>query len=90
MHPKMTAFSTEIPTNDEKAMENFQRVVDSLADAWFKEEQKLASDLGISINASCVILYLRTRSRWTKEKEDHLIQLDKEGKELPNVLAGEF
>jgi len=90
MHPNMTVFSTKVPANNEEAMENFQKVVDSLGDAWFREEQKLASDLGISMNASSLILYLRTRSRWTQEKEDHLIMLDKEKKELPNVLAGEF
>ena len=44
---------------------------------------KVAEELGVNYMAACDIVYLRGRSRWTQEKEDYLIKLAKEGKELP-------
>ena len=49
-----------------------------------------AETLGVSFNDMSLVHYLRSRSRWTQEKEDYLIELAREGKPLPNVLSGEF
>lgn len=49
-----------------------------------------AERLGISEGAMADIFYLRTRSRWTQEKEDYLIHLALSGQTFPSILSGEF
>jgi len=90
MHPKMGTFCIEIPAGDEKKMAKFQEIMDEHADAMVKHIDDEAKRLKISWNDMADIAYLRTRGRWTQEKEDHLISLARQGKELPNVLAGDF
>ncbi len=41
--------------------------------------QSLAKELNVSENCAGDVWYLRTRSRWTQELENQLIQLHKEG-----------
>ena len=82
-------FVANIPC-DKKGMEKFQQVMDTLADASNEHAAKEAAQLNISSHDMESIQYLRTRSRWTQEKEDHLIRLAKAGEKLPNVLSGEF
>jgi hypothetical protein len=88
-HPEVKTFCINIPS-DENSLEKFQDVMDVWVEAEVEYEEKVMKDLGISHKAASAICYLRTRSRWTQEKEDYLVKLDKEGKELPNVLAGDF
>lgn len=83
-------FSVEIPVNDPEAMEEFQKAMDEYHDEMVQEISEEANKLGIAFLDMSTIWYLRSRSRWTQEKEDHLIKLAQEGKPLPNVLAGEF
>lgn len=90
MHPKLTSFSVEIPVNDEEKMKEFNEMMDTMHDEQMAYIKTEAEKLGINDSDMSLIFYLRTRSRWTQAKEDHLIQLSKDGKELPNVLAGEF
>ena len=90
MHPNMTSVITVIPAGDSEKMEQFQKAMDQLQDSMIEEEKRIAEEFSISKKAASAILYLRSRSRWTQEKEDHLIRLDKNGEELPNVLAGDF
>lgn len=44
---------------------------------------------GISEHDAMLIVYLRTRSRWTQENEDRFILMARQGIPLPNILAGE-
>jgi lysophospholipase L1-like esterase len=83
-------FIVEIPVNDEKAMEEFQKAMDDYHDEMNRQISEEAHRLGIAFLDMSTIWYLRSRSRWTQEKEDHLIKLAQDGKPLPNVLAGEF
>jgi len=85
----MKTFCIEIPDDPEK-MEEFQKVMNKVNDAMVKDAESIAEEFGISIGQASNIRYLRTRSRWTQEKEDYLIKLAQENKELPNVFAGDF
>lgn len=87
---KQESFSIEIPINDEEEMDEFQKAMDAYHDEMNRLIEEEANKLGISFFDMADIWYLRSRSRWTQEKEDYLIKLAKEGKELPNVLAGDF
>lgn len=90
MHPKLTSFSVEIPVNDEEKMKDFNEMMGAVHDEQVEYIKTEAEKLGINEADMSLIFYLRTRSRGTQAKEDYLIQLSKDGKELPNVLAGEF
>ena len=50
-----------------------------------KEIDAVVEEFGISPDAAINICYLRTRSRWTQEKEDYLIRLAREYKPLPDM-----
>ena len=80
------SFSIEIPINDDKAMDAFQKAMDAYHDEMDKMIAKEAKELGIDVGAMNEIWYLRSRSRWTQERENYLINLAKEGKELPNMM----
>jgi hypothetical protein len=90
MTNKTENFAIEIPVNDPEVMGEFQKAMDKCCEDMNKYTIEEAEKLGVSIRAMSDILYLRTRSRWTQEKEDYLIKLAKEGKPLPNVMAGDF
>jgi len=79
-------FCITIPANDPKQLEHFNKVMQEVHDAIEKDIQQISSEFGISYEAACHVQYLRSRTRWTQEKEDYLIQLDKEGKSLPNIF----
>lgn len=76
--------------NNPETMAGFQTMMDAWQDAMIEETGKVARELEVSENCASSVIYLRTRSRWTQEKEDQLIQWDREGTELPNVFSGEF
>lgn len=87
MSNTMQTFRVEIPFNDSKAMEEFQKLMDRAADAVNDYEQKEMDRLGITNDLDMMdIIYLRSRSRWTQEKEDYLIRLSKEGKKFPFMM----
>lgn len=88
--PKHETFSVEIPVDDPEAMDEFNKAMDKYQDEMSRQISEEANKLGIAFLDMSTIWYLRSRSRWTQEKEDHLIKLAQEGKPLPNVLAGEF
>jgi hypothetical protein len=50
-----------------------------------KEIKKIENELGVSRECANSILYLRSRSRWTRELEKELIQLFKLGTP-PNMM----
>lgn len=83
-------FSIEMPDSDSPAMNDFQSFMDKLQESQEEYIETIAKELGVSAAAAGDIAYLRTRSRWTQEKEDTLIALAKEGEPLPNVMAGEI
>lgn len=85
--PGYTSFSVEVPINDEEKMNVFQEAMDAYSDSMIQYEKDLAKELGCSEYCAQDIHYLRSRSRWTQELENELIELDKLDKHPP-VLAG--
>lgn len=91
MHPELTTIS--IHANDETTEEEWDQInavlsqVQDEAVVYIKSE---AERLGIDERYMSDIFYLRSRSRWTQEKEDYLISLAREGKPFPDILSGEF
>lgn len=77
------SFSVEIPVGDDEKMDAFQKAMDDYHDELNKLIEVEAKKLGISDLDMGDIYYLRTRSRWTQEKENYLIKLAREGKPLP-------
>jgi hypothetical protein len=80
----MDIFSVEIPHDDEEAMKSFCESMDLLNQAMIDLSSKTAKELNVSDWCADNILYLRSRSRWTQEKENYLIWLDQHNMELPN------
>lgn len=56
-----------------------QEFMDAQAEAWNRAESELAHEFGISEPDAANILYLRTRSRWTKQIEDRIISAAQNG-----------
>jgi hypothetical protein len=54
--------------------------------------EELGKKLGVSTAVALGICYLRSRSRWTQEKEDEIIRRAKEGNPIDggDILSGEF
>jgi hypothetical protein len=86
MHPKHTGFSVEVPLDDQEAMKRFDDAMAEMQDEHWKYVENTAKELGVSDGAASDICYLRTRSRWTQEKEDYLVRLAKAGQPLPNIF----
>ena len=89
MHPELTSFVAEMPTNDEKAMDAFQEMINKVAEETNKYAENLAKELGVSDWCAMDITYLRGWPHWTQELENRLIAADKAGKPCPKVLSGE-
>ena len=83
---KYETFAVEIPVNDPEAMDEFQKAMNAYWDEMNNLITEEADKLGIPYGAMSDIFYLRTRSRWTQEKEDYLIKLTREGKDFPNMM----
>ena len=84
--PRHGSFSIEIPFGDDEKMDAFQKAMDVYQDEQNKLIDEEAKKLGISVGAMSDVWYLRSRSRWTQEKEDYLIRLAKDGKDLPFIM----
>lgn len=72
--------------------EEFEQMLNDSQEYMIEREQEIKEKFGVSENTASAILYLRSRSRWTPEKEAELIERDKAGNpiSLGAVLAGEF
>lgn len=69
--------------------DEFQKVMDTLHDEQTQYINTLADEMKVSVDCAGDIVYLRSRSRWTQELENQLIQLYKEGK-APNIFEFGF
>lgn len=72
--------------------EEFNQMLNDSQEFMVEEEKKIKKEFGVSENTASAILYLRSRSRWTPEKETELIKRDHAGNpiSLGAVLSGEF
>jgi hypothetical protein len=78
-------FTVQIPVDDTQKMEQFQEMMDKIYDETYRYITDLADKLNVSEACASDIVYLRSRSRWTPELEQLLIQLHKEGTP-PNIF----
>ncbi len=85
-HPKHETFAISLDNPSQEDMEKFSELMAEMQNAQDEAWEKEAKELGISFDAMVDIGYLRTRSRWTQEKENYLIGLAKQGLELPNIM----
>lgn len=84
---------TEFSLNGEEVSEEeLQEALNEAREEMVEAENNIREVFGVSAPTASAILYLRGRSRWTREKEEELIKRDKEGKPIPfgKILAGEF
>jgi SOS response regulatory protein OraA/RecX len=58
---------------------------DAMQDAFVAETKETAEELEVDDAFASAIVYLRSRSRWTQELEDKLIQMCKNGESVPNM-----
>jgi hypothetical protein len=90
-HPDHETVRITLPGNPTKEqMRAFSEAQAAAFDETWEYIKQEAEKLKVNEEDMSLIYYLRTRSRWTQEKEDHLIELSRNGQPLPNVLAGEF
>ena len=84
---------TELYFNGKRVSEEeFEQMLNDSHEYMVEREKEIKKKFGVSENTASAILYLRSRSRWTLEKEAELIKRDKAGNpiSLGAVLAGEF
>lgn len=81
-------FFNGVEVDYEEMMEMLHESQDFLVE----EEKRIQQEHDVSLNTAAAILYLRGRSRWTREKEKELIHRDHGGNpiHLGKVLSGEF
>jgi hypothetical protein len=82
-------FSITMTNPTEKELKFITEAFLEMQHEMLAEQEELAEALNVSMACAADVQYLRTRSRWTLEKEKELIRLHKEGNP-PNVLSGEF
>jgi hypothetical protein len=70
----------------------FVNTLDEMQETLVMDRDSIQEDLGVSEDTASAIQYLRSRSRWTPEKELELVVRDKLGNPIPlgTVLSGEF
>jgi hypothetical protein len=72
------SFYVEVPVGDPDAMNAFQSFMDELHESTNRHIDELAKELRCSSACAQDVFYLRSRSRWTEELENELIQLHKQ------------
>lgn len=77
---------------EEVSEERFMELLNESQDAMIEAEQRVRNEYDVSHQTASAICYLRTRSRWTWEKEIELINRDRAGNPIPlmSVLSGDF
>lgn len=70
----------------EGKMDEFQEFLDKVAEETINYISELAQKLNITEACAEDVWYLRTRSRWSQELEDKLIELHKAGTP-PNIMG---
>lgn len=75
-----------------ESVEELDRLLNESMDRVDEAEKAVQEKYGVSHTTACAIVYLRSRSRWTPEKERELVARDKDGDPIPlsTVLSGEF
>lgn len=67
--------------NNEETMSHLSELMNAQQDMWIQEIQEIAEQYNISDGWASDIWYLRTRSRWTQEKESEMIKQAQNGED---------
>lgn len=80
------SFCVEMPDpNDAAAMEEFQKLMDMVNEETDKEIDSVMEKYGVDFETANAVVYLRSRSRWTQEKENELLEW-KKTEPFPNIM----
>jgi hypothetical protein len=92
MGKRHQTFSVELhPENmSQEDWDKFNALMYKVQDGYQEEIDNIQEEHQISSACAAAVWYLRSRSRWTEEKEQQLINMDRRGEPIPNVGAGEF
>ncbi|RDJ35011.1 MAG: hypothetical protein DWQ19_09255 [Crenarchaeota archaeon] len=71
--------------NDPGTMLMVQTLLDRQQDSWTQEYLIIRDEFNLTDEYALAIWYLRTRSRWTQERENHLIEMCHNGEDCPNI-----
>jgi hypothetical protein len=89
-HKDLKAFGIQVPVGNPEKMEEFQELMDKINDKIVIYVQNLAKELNIPESLAAGLYYLRSRSRWSQEKENKIIDLHrKTGVTEFRILSGE-
>lgn len=85
----MTEFFFNGQKVSEEEMQSLMEEAQGMIEA---SEREFAERFGVSLDTAAAAIYLRSRSRWSVEKELELIERDRAGDPIPlsDVLSGEF
>jgi len=70
--------------DEEGSWAELQKFMNALHDETDEHIRKIAEELSITQDCAADVWYLRSRSRWTQDLEDKLIDLHKQG-QRPNM-----
>lgn len=73
--------------NNKEKMDAFQELMNAGMDETVKEIERVAEELKVNDSFASAIVYLRTRSRWTQELENKLVEMAKAGESCPNMMG---
>ena len=65
--------------------EEMQKAMDEYAEVTNQYIDEVAAEKKVSFQCANLIVYLRSRARWTQEKEDELVAIDHAGDPLPRL-----
>lgn len=64
---------------NKEQLEIIQKIMDKSAEYWNNEVLKVMEEYNLSYKGASDVLYLRSRSRWSKENEENLIKIYQSG-----------
>jgi hypothetical protein len=82
----LKTYCVELDNPSEENIGELTNIMNKLQDQMVKYTEEEANKLNISFGCATDIIYLRTRSMWTQEKEDYLIHCYKNNLPSPNII----
>lgn len=86
-HPDLKIMVIEVT---DLSPDQLNEAMDALDEARRLEVARIRDELDVSVEAADSIFYLRTRSRWSEDKEAMIVAAYRRGVELPDVYSGEL
>lgn len=86
------SFAVEMPDRDDvEGWKAFNEMMDEVNEASSKAIDNIMAEHQVDFQTANAVWYLRSRERWTQEKENELLEWKKvKSEQFPNVFSGEF